>query len=168
MTVHDFLAACAAHTGTPARKVAGGYMVRCPAHQDRNPSLSVTEGADGRVLLTCHAQCATDDIVAALGLTMRDLMPPRPERDRHIVATYDYVDTAGALLYQVVRFDPKDFRQRRPDGNGGWVWNLRGVDRVLYHLPAVQAAIDAGDTIWIAEGEKDADALRAQGVTATT
>lgn len=150
------------------RKSGDGFIARCPAHQDRNPSLSITEGVDGRVLVKCHAGCTTEAIVTALHLSMRDLMPPRAERERHIVATYDYTDADGTLVYQVVRFDPKDFRQRRPDGNGDWIWNLRGVDRVLYHLPDVQAAIAAGDTIWIAEGEKDADTLRAQGVTATT
>ena len=39
-----------------------------------------------------------------------------------IEATYDYRDEAGRLTYQVVRYPPKDFRQRRPDGSGGWVW----------------------------------------------
>ena len=51
-----------------------------------------------------------------------------------IVKTYDYKDESGQLLYQVVRYEPKDFRQRRPDGQGGWIWNLQGVRRVLYRL----------------------------------
>jgi hypothetical protein len=54
-----------------------------------------------------------------------------------IVTTYPYVDHAGALLYEVVRFDPKDFRQRRPKEGGGWHWNLGGISRVLYRLPHV-------------------------------
>jgi len=52
-------------------------------------------------------------------------------------------DEAGTLLYQVVRFAPKDFRQRCPDGAGGWLWKLNGVRRVLYHLPEVRAAVAA-------------------------
>jgi len=51
---------------------------------------------------------------------------------RQVVATYPYRDAEGNLLYEVVRYDPKGFRQRRPNGNGGWIGNLRGVPRVLY------------------------------------
>ena len=81
-----------------------------------------------------------------------------------IVATYDYTDENGALLFQCVRLDPKDFKQRRPDGNGGWIWNLQGVPRVLYGLREVLKA----ETVCVAEGEKDADNLCELGFTATT
>ena len=57
------------------RKSGGGWIARCPAHPDRRPSLSIREGRDGRVLLYCFAGCPTSDVVAALGLTMRDLFP---------------------------------------------------------------------------------------------
>jgi hypothetical protein len=83
------------------------------------------------------------------------------------VATYDYRDEAGNLLYQTVRYDPKDFRQRRPDGAGGWLWNLDGVQRVLYRLPELCQA-DPTDWVFVCEGEKDADRLAALGLTATT
>lgn len=81
-----------------------------------------------------------------------------------ITAMYNYTDEAGKLLFQCVRFDPKDFKQRRPDDNGGWIWNMKGTRRVLYRLPDV---LKAG-SICIAEGEKDADNLRTLGFTATT
>jgi len=87
---------------------------------------------------------------------------------RRIVATYDYVDEGGGLLFQVCRFDPKDFRQRRPDGHGGWIWNLDGVRRVLYRLPEVIEAVATSKTIHITEGEKDSDNLWALGIPATT
>src|SRR5262249_40178341 len=51
------------------------------------------------------------------------------------VATYDYTDDMGTLLYQVVRFEPKNFRQRQPDGKGGWNWNVNGIRRVPYRWP---------------------------------
>ena len=90
-----------------------------------------------------------------------------PARQRRIVATYDYHDQHGQLLFQVVRYDPKDFRQRRPDGSGGWIWKLDGVDRVLYRLPELlQAAPYA--TVFICEGEKDCNALHDRGLIATT
>ena len=50
-----------------------GYTALCPAHDDREPSLSVSEGDDGRILLKCFAGCTVEQIVAALGLTMADL-----------------------------------------------------------------------------------------------
>jgi hypothetical protein len=80
-----------------------------------------------------------------------------------LVATYDYTDENGKLLFQVCRFVPKSFRQRRPDAAGGWTWNRDGVRRVLYQLPRVLSA----ETIAIAEGEKDCDNLAKVGVTAT-
>jgi hypothetical protein len=52
-----------------------------------------------------------------------------------IVATYDYLDEKGRLLHQTVRYSPKNFKQRRPDGSGGWIWSLDGTPRVLYRLP---------------------------------
>lgn len=83
------------------------------------------------------------------------------------VAAYRYVDAAGKLLFEVVRRDPKDFRQRRPDGKGGYVWNLKGVEPTLYRLPEIVRAIDAGERIYIVEGEKDADRLAALDFVAT-
>ena len=147
------------------------FNCRCPAHDDRSPSLSVAVGADGRVLMTCQAGCAFEDVVAKLGLETSDLFVARngDSADRRIAATYDYVDEQGALLYQVVRYEPKDFRQRRPGTNGEeWVWNLRGVRRVLYRLPKVVEAIKAKQTVWLTEGERDVHSLEDRGVTATT
>jgi len=89
---------------------------------------------------------------------------PAPNAPRLIVAKYDYVDAAGDLLYQVVRWMPKTFRQRRPDGAGGWIWNLDDVRLVPYRLPDIRQATD----VVVVEGEKDADALAALGICATT
>ena len=83
---------------------------------------------------------------------------------RQIVTEYDYTDENGARLYQTVRFEPKDFRQRRSDGNGGWIW--KGPERpVPYKLPELIASGNA--PVLIAGGEKDVDNLRALGFTAT-
>jgi 5S rRNA maturation endonuclease (ribonuclease M5) len=152
-----------------ARRSGDGWAARCPAHDDRSPSLTIGEGDDGRVLLHCQAGCTLDAICAALGLDLADLFPPKQtNRKAEIVATYDYVDEAGALLFQVVRMRPKDFRQRRPDGQGGWIWKLTAkTPRVLYRLPEVLEAVAAARTVFVAEGEKDVDALRAAGEAAT-
>jgi putative DNA primase/helicase len=149
-----------------ARRTGSGWMARCPAHPDKIPSLSISESG-GRVLLHCYANCSTESIVTSLGLTMADLFSDggkmkasvRPK----IVAVYNYTDESGTLLYQVLRYSPKNFRQRRPDGRGGWIWNLKGVRRVLYRLPEVQNA----RTVVICEGEKDCEAARNLDVVAT-
>jgi Protein of unknown function (DUF3987) len=85
-----------------------------------------------------------------------------------IIKTYDYTDGGGVLLFQVVRFEPKYFRQRRPDGNGGWTWSLGETRRVLYRLPQIATAIGRGEAVYIVEGEKDAHTLGERGLTATT
>lgn len=81
------------------------------------------------------------------------------------VCAYDYRDESGALLFQVCRFDPKDFRQRKPDGRGGWDWNVRGVRQVPYRLPELLAEPDRA--VFVCEGEKDCDALATLGLLAT-
>lgn len=140
---------------------------QCPAHEDRAASLSVSEGADGRVLVHCHAGCEADAVAGSIGWRLADLFEPQANGRRRIVATYDYTDENGEPLFQAVRFEPKDFRQRRPDGRGGWEWTLGDTRRVLYRLPAVVAAVTAGSTVYVCEGEKDAHALEAAGVVAT-
>ena len=88
----------------------------------------------------------------------------RRDGNKRIVAKYDYTDAAGALLYQVVRLEPKSFRQRRPDGNGGWIWEL-DRRRALYHWPELLKYPDG--TVFICEGEKDADRVGGLGHCAT-
>jgi hypothetical protein len=85
---------------------------------------------------------------------------------RKMVTAYDYRDESGALKFQVVRYEPKEFKQRRPDANGGWIWKLEGVKPILYRLPELIAA-DPHETVFIPEGEKDVDALRRLGLIAT-
>jgi AAA domain len=83
-----------------------------------------------------------------------------------VVATYDYTDANGELLYQVLRLEPKSFRQRRTDGNGGHIWNLDDVCRVPYRLGELLQYPDA--TVFVTEGEKDADRVASLGHCATT
>jgi len=93
------------------------------------------------------------------------LATPRPQPR---ILSYDYRDERGTLLFQVVRHEPKRFSQRRPDGRGGWIWNLQDTRRVPYLLPDLVKAVAAGETIYVPEGEKDVDKLRAIGFAATT
>jgi len=126
----------------PSAKPSGsGWQARCPAHDDRTASLTIREGDDGRTLVHCHAGCPTEDIVAAVGLTLRDLFVATvttPTVKSSIVARYPYHDEHGVHLFNVVRFDPKDFRQQRADG----VWSMDGVRRILFGLPVTSTPFE--------------------------
>jgi hypothetical protein len=172
LPVHDpgTLAALIAQRCEDAWQDADGWRARCPAHQGTSDnSLHITPTERG-IVLHCFAECPQEAVVQALGLTMADLfLPPTRRPDLQIVRTYDYVDATGTLRYQTVRMQPKAFRQRQPDTAqpGRWLWHLRGVELVLYHLPAVLQAVRDETPIYIVEGEKDADTLTRGGYTAT-
>lgn len=141
------------------------YQACCPGHSDNKASLSISTGNDGKLLLHCHAGCSLEQILEPLGLKERDLFADNGNghKERRIDETYDYQDAAGIPSYQVVRFDPKDFRQRKPDGNGGWIWSAKGLKRLPYNLPELAAA----EYVWIFEGEKDVESARKIGLTGT-
>ena len=153
-----------------AKRAGAGYALQCPVHEDRVASVSATE-KDGRVLIHCHAGCATADILSSVGLTLADLFEevirvPEPTpvlRSTSAAAVYDYTDLDGTLLHQVVRGADKSFRQRRPDGAGGWIWSASKT-RALYRWPDLTGQ----PVIWVVEGEKDVDTCRAHGLAATT
>lgn len=162
--------------GLGARRSGSGWKAPCPAHEDDNPSLSISE-ADGKILLHCHAGCTQAAVIEALrerGLWFEGHAHVESQQraygqakqrasNRRIVAEYDYRNRSGAMLYQVVRFEPKGFCQRYPDGAGGWTWK-KHPDQVLYRLPEVIEA----PIVFVVEGEKDVETLRARGFVATT
>jgi hypothetical protein len=121
----------------------------------------------GELACCCLSGCewlAVKEELARIGLPVGERANSAA---REPVATYDYVDERAELVYQVLRYAPKDFRQRRPDGSGGWIWNLKGTPRLLFRLPELIAGVAAGKTIYVTEGEKDALAVVAAGGCAT-
>ena len=172
----------------PVKRSGSNWTAKCPAHDDTNPSLTVSVGAEGRVLLRCHRGCTYDEIVSALDLPRSALMgaaaasvngnahaQPKPA-DEH----YDYTDAAGVPLFRVTRYYAKDadpagtgggwakrFVQRHPDGQGGWAKGRGDAPLVPYRLPAVLASIAAGEPVYVVEGEKDVHTLAAWGIAAT-
>lgn len=163
-----------------ARRNGSGWSARCPAHEDHNPSLSISVGADGRVLMTCHAGCATEAVVTAAGLAMADLFPStNGNGTMHAIpgdtpVYHEYHDEAGTPVYRVVRSGhgkSKRIHQERYDaatrtyvgGRGA----MDGVRRLPYRLVQVQDAIAQGRVVFVVEGEKDADTLSANGLVAT-
>lgn len=160
----------------PVRKIPSGYQARCPAHEDHNPSLSITEGSTQPVVINCHAGCDTGAILSALGLTWADISAAREERAPDdewtpagpASAVYDYRDEHDELLFQVLRVPQPDggktFRQRIPDplAKSGWRWSLGDTRKVLYRLPQLIAAIDSGQTVWVCYAE-DTEVLTPNG-----
>jgi len=151
-------------------------QVLCPFHDDHKPSFNFNI-QNGQYF--CHGCRKKGDIFHFYGKinsldTKRDFEKilrgmakdfgiPWESEQKRIVKTYDYIDANGKQLFQVCRMEPKDFRQRHRNGND-WVWNLKGIKRVLYRL---QDVLKAKEVI-IVEGEKDVDTLTDMGFIATT
>ena len=187
MTLDEFLSRLQG-----VRKYPGYFKALCPAHEDKAASLSIREMPNGKINVTCHAGCAFMDIMDVMHVKAYELYPedqrkayaeahsPRvyhsgpslsgSAQQSQIEATYDYVNEEGILLYQTLRYNPKDFKQRRPDPEkrGDWIWNLQEVRRVLFNLTAVLEAVKKRATVFVVEGEKDAVNLTALGFCATT
>lgn len=159
------------------RHSSNGWKANCPVHEGggkHKPSLWITLGTTGALVVKCKRGCSTDDVLRAVGLKWRDLFPPgTAAKDRkamgRIAKCYDYRDEQGKLLFQSVRMIPKDFRQRRPDPAKpkSWLWGLADTRMVLYRLPEIVAA-NRSRRVLIVEGERDADNLARMGFLATT
>src|ERR1700722_20369378 len=146
--------------------VQRGTNWTCPAHEDQKASLTVTRKAD-RVLLNCKAYCPTESIIGILGLNMHDLFDEQKElREKRLIARYLYKDEQGTVLFSKERYEPKDFLVWHPNGNG-WAPSLGGARPVLYRLPELNEAVAKGQTVYVVEGEKDADAMAKAGHVAT-
>jgi len=144
-------------------KCGSGWSACCPAHPDKNPSLTLVDSEDGKVLAHCHAGCDQRAVIHAL----RDLglWEPLLRKKSVAVAEYDYRDAQGKLLYQVVRTEPKGFFQRRPDGYGGWInRGPRDDQKILYQMTELIPA----PILFLVEGERDVETLRSYGFVGTT
>ena len=146
-------------TGHPPTGASTQWKARCPAHDDRDPSLAIGIIEDGAVIY-CHAGCDTDAVLAALDLDRRDLYdaPRQPRRD--VAATYQYTGMDGQptrTVHRIERPDGKTFRQQVTDK----------AAPALYRLPELVAAVAAGHTVYVVEGEKDVHAVESVGGVAT-
>jgi 5S rRNA maturation endonuclease (ribonuclease M5) len=156
-------------------KTRGGGKAKCPAHDDANPSLEITQRGD-RTVFKCRAGCAQQ---AVLGALRAGGHWPEAKRgnghangisggDDNIVAKYSYQLENGAEHFQIVRRHPKKFQVRRSDGKGGWKYQRPIMHWHLpYHLPELIEAIASGHTVFVVEGEKDVDNLAKLNVVAT-
>lgn len=146
--------------------------ISAPYRDDPNPSLNVTRTKE-TFLFYDHGlgEDTFEALVEHFGGTdngqRRDSPSIKVKSGAGPEATYPYVDADGLLLFEVCRFPDKQFKQRRRVGNR-WVYSLGDTKRVLYRLPEVLAAVERGQTLYVVEGEKDADRLVDQGSAATT
>lgn len=170
-------------------KTGSQCMTKCTSHDDGEASLHVSPGTSQPVIMKCHAGCETEDILREAGLDFSAILDERnddwknndtraeagtwtPRGDASHV--YSYYDEHGTLMFQTLRTPlpggKKTFSQRRPDSTkpNGWTWNLQGVRRVLYRLPELLVAKGEGQTIFVVEGEKDVESMRAKGYAATS
>lgn len=175
MTVEQFVSVIQSQ-GWRVRLQGGEYRAQCPAHGKRGESdlnLAIGAGANGGIVCTCHShRCKAEQVAAAVGVPMSELMPPgkangvQPSEAR-VVQRYRYDDAKGEQLFQVWRYEPKDFKPHHLDSSGQWKAGYGTESRPLYHLPEILAA-DPKEPIFLCAGEKDADNLRRLGLVATT
>jgi len=170
MTLSDILGRLDSVKGSGSK-----YTARCPAHEDGHNSLAVAQGDKG-IVIHCHAGCDKERVLALLGVSMQDLFnekqipPTRANGKREVEKVYDYVDADGKLIHQTLRYQNKQFSQRRPDPTkpGQWIYSLKDIQPVIYNLPAVLDAVQGKKPVYICEGEKDCDTLIAKKLVATT
>lgn len=163
---------------TKVKKIGGQeYKAICPFHDDNEPSFNFSNETGQYYCHGCskkgdsihfYAKINSLDTKRDFGKILKgiagDFGISSEEKKSKLVKTYNYTDAEGLLLFQVCRYEPKNFKQRQPNNNGGWAWNLKGIEPVLYNLPQV---IKAGE-VFIVEGEKDCHTLIDLGLIATT
>ena len=148
----------------------GQAQALCPFHDDQNPSLSVNLATGAFHCFGCDKEGSIFDFhMARRGIEFKEAIEDLAREaglssdTKKVMDVYAYTDEAGTILFQTVRYQPKDFRQRQPDGKGGHIWNLDGIRLVPFNLPEVLKA----EFIIICEGEKDCLNLKPLGLTAT-
>lgn len=158
------------HNNIPSVINWKGYQGTCacplPSHGgiDENPSFSVNAE---KGVWTCHQEKRSGHITE-LARELKVDPPACFKNSKKIEAIYPYRSSEGELIFEMLRYEGKKFSVRRPDGQGGYIYDKKGVETIPYRLDEVVQAIREGRTIFITEGEKDADNLRELGLQATT
>lgn len=139
-------------------------MGLCPFHEDRNPSLSINPESGLWRCFGCGESGNAKQFAEKVGESWQEARDSNGH-GRTLQAIHQYKDAEGRLVFEVLRFTPKGFTQRRPDGAGGWIWNVTGIQRIPYRLHDLAEA--KPESLFIAEGEKDVDRLWDMGLPAT-
>ncbi|MBL4809923.1 MAG: AAA family ATPase [Phycisphaerales bacterium] len=183
-------------SGHDPKQSGNGWECCCPAHEDRNPSLSINAGDDGRALLMCHAGCSTESVIQSLGIKMGDLFPDdgrtspnthkaTPSKPKAVYPSandavkvleqtkgtrshaWTYHDAEGEPVGMVVRWDTESGKEVRPVSRNDEGWFIGGMPAPR-PLYGLPELLKAEGVVYVCEGEKAADAARACGLIATT
>lgn len=148
------------------------FLAKCPAHDDRNPSLTI-KSVGGMVLVNCHAGCSQEAVIEALrsrglwhsnghavgGMTALPRTGVLAEHGQlgRPTDTWDYYDACGKHVLRTCRWDKDGGKEIRPLSlvNGRWEWKHADGPRPLYHLPELMR--DERSRVLVVEGEKTAD-----------
>ena len=172
-----------------AKKTGGGWLASCPlpthgqGNGDKNPSLSISDGEDGKPLFKCHGGCDQQDVFEAIrdyGL-LPDLEPraellssikPLPQAPV-LEQEWHYTDEDGVTQFIKQRYKTSDakgktYKLLKVDDQGRRHATMLGANIVPYNLPALEDAREQNRVVFLCEGEKAADALTSIGMTATT
>ena len=138
MHINECLSRIEVKTGHSPKRTGDGYLARCPAHDDQNPSLSIKESSYGTILLHCHAGCSPKDVRASIDCTLSDLF--QKKLTTPLRTEYPYCDEKWTTLFTKVRLEPglneklKSFHWERCDVDGNIIKNLKGCPKILYRL----------------------------------
>lgn len=168
MQLDEFLSILERATGYIPKRYLDEYSARCPCkdHDDKNPSLSVSNSNDGKILLYCHAGCSLDNICDELGITPSQLFGEKTH-SKEDEQCFLYTDEIGNPLYRKKKKNSVSYFFEKYE-HGRWLSGLKDVRRVLYNLPEVITAKKERRPVIIVEGEKDVETLRRYGHVATT
>jgi len=172
MQFQDLLLILESKTGHLPKRSDSGFSSRCPAHDDKNPSLSISD-SQGKILLNCFSGCSIENICASLDIEVSDLFAKPVEEQKTKRTVYSYTDETGKELYRKIRIEPgfngqtKSFYSELTDDNGTIVKSLGSCRKVLYRLPELLQAISENTPVFLVEGEKDVENLRAYNLQAT-
>lgn len=156
-----------------AKRVGDEFTYRCPSHDDNRASLTwkAEPGHSKSLVMKCHTGCTFEQIADGFiwqhGIDINPPPPKNTERKKKIVSIDPYRDWDGTLAYEKIRFEPKDFRIRRPGPGDEHIWNMKGVRELLLRLPEIKVALESGQPIFVVEGEKDVRSLEGIGLVAT-
>jgi hypothetical protein len=148
------------------KQTSNGIEALCPAHDDKKASLTASRNGE-KILFKCQAGCVNNEILQTINMEWNQFFvhsdnSKTPKKKE--VCRYRYKNKDSKHAFDVVRFEPKDFRPHRPDGK----WTLEGVERVPYRLPELLQGVKESKPILLLEGEKDVDSAMAMGLIATT
>ena len=122
---------------------AGRWQARCPAHDDKGPSLSIRETDDGTVLLHCFAGCSVHEVVSAVGLELTDLFPPQ-SRDPEHLGKADRRPFPAVDVLRAIAFEALIVAIVGTDILAGKALTVPERDRLHLAVSRIQAALDAG------------------------